>query len=26
VTKDAYRERSHAPNQPGWLAYLIAEG
>ncbi len=26
VNKDAYRERTRAPNQPGWLAYLIAEG
>jgi SAM-dependent methyltransferase len=26
VSKDAYRERSRAPNQPGWLAYLVAEG
>lgn len=25
-TKDAYRERTRAPNQPGWLAYLVAEG
>lgn len=26
VTVDRYRLRSHAPNQPGWLAYLVAEG
>jgi SAM-dependent methyltransferase len=26
VNKDAYRERTRAPNQPGWLAYLVAEG
>jgi len=25
-TKDAYRIRTRAPNQPGWLAYLVAEG
>jgi SAM-dependent methyltransferase len=25
-TKDAYRLRSRAENQPGWLAYLVAEG
>jgi hypothetical protein len=25
-SQDAYRERTRAPNQPGWLAYLIAEG
>jgi hypothetical protein len=24
--QDAYRERTRAPNQPGWLAYMIAEG
>jgi SAM-dependent methyltransferase len=24
-TKDAYRERTRAPNQPGWLAYMVAE-
>jgi SAM-dependent methyltransferase len=26
VTKDAYRIRTRAPNQPGWLAYMVAEG
>lgn len=25
-TKDAYRIRTRAPNQPGWLAYMVAEG
>lgn len=24
-TEDKYRERTRAPNQPGWLAYLVAE-
>ncbi|HYP90108.1 MAG TPA: class I SAM-dependent methyltransferase [Polyangiaceae bacterium] len=24
--QDAYRQRTHAPNQPGWLAYMVAEG
>ena len=26
VSVDAYRIRTRAPNQPGWLAYLVAEG
>ncbi len=26
VRKDAFRERTQAANQPGWLAYLVAEG
>ncbi len=26
VTEDRYRLRTRAPNQPGWLAYLVAEG
>jgi hypothetical protein len=26
VNVDAYRIRTRAPNQPGWLAYLVAEG
>jgi SAM-dependent methyltransferase len=26
VNKDSYRLRTRAPNQPGWLAYLVAEG
>lgn len=26
LNRDAYRERSRAPNQPGFLAYLVAEG
>jgi SAM-dependent methyltransferase len=25
VSVDRYRERTRAPNQPGWLAYLVAE-
>jgi len=25
VTVDRYRKRTRAPNQPGWLAYLVAE-
>lgn len=25
-SQDLYRERSFAPNQPGWLAYMVAEG
>ncbi len=25
-TKDDYRVRTRAPNQPGWLAYMVAEG
>ncbi|HYJ10713.1 MAG TPA: class I SAM-dependent methyltransferase [Polyangiaceae bacterium] len=25
VEQDAYRVRTRAPNQPGWLAYLVAE-
>lgn len=24
-SRDAYRERTRAPNQPGWLAYIVAE-
>lgn len=25
-SQDAYRLRTRAPNQPGWLAYMVAEG
>ena len=25
-TRDDYRIRTRAPNQPGWLAYMVAEG